>query len=130
MIEALLDIQHPTGRRTTGVRNATQMDIDFAKPVLATPTRLIRGMVERSDSFESQAAAVRVLPKLTEIQRNILHILATEPAGLTAKELEGRIEFRSYSPNSVRKRCSELSQAKKIVQNGRREGCAVWVVAP
>jgi len=117
--------RHPTGVR----RNEQQMDLAFVDPVLATPTRLLRGLVRGSDPVESQAAAVRVLPKLTEIQRRILHLLATTPGGFTAKEMEGMNDFREYAANSVRKRTSELHQAGKIVQRGRREGCAVWIVA-
>lgn len=116
-------------------KGAAQLAIDFERRVIDTPTREIRGMVRGADSLESQAAAVRVKEHQTWIQRTILHCLAVDgPA--TAKELEGRIEFRSCGPSSCRKRVSELRQAGLIRQlvierrPQRREGCAVMELSP
>lgn len=127
MPNALLDVDSrpPRGRR----RTEAQMDLDFVRPVLAAGTRNLRGMVRGEGSVESQAGAVRVLDRLTDIQRRIMHQLAAHPAGLNAKELEAMTLFADCGASTVRKRISELFQAGKIVQNGRREGCAVWRIA-
>lgn len=115
-------------------KSGTQLDLAFVAKAFATPTRELRGMVRGTDKIESQAAAARAKAHTTAIQRTILSIIASEGA-LTAKELEGRIEFRGLGPSSVRKRVSELRQAGKLIQAVdsagaplRREGCAVMEI--
>lgn len=99
----------------------------FAAPVLATPTRAIRGMVRGDASIESQRAAVDVLPKRTQLQEAILHVLATEGA-MTRREIEAR--FHTSGVSTIQVRVSELKAQGRIVQVGRREKMAVWDIAP
>lgn len=119
----------------SATKGAAQLDIDFERRVFAVPTHRIRGLVRGSDPLESQAGAVRALNHQTRLQQAILHIIATE-GSQTAKEVEARVEMRGYGPSSVRKRFSELRAANRIVQveiegrKQRREGCAVWDLAP
>lgn len=97
----------------------------FDRETFATPTRTLRGMTRGHDAIESQRAAADVLPKLTEIQRKIMDILAS--AGpLNATDLERRVEFRNLAPSTCRKRISELKQLGKLVQVGRKDRMALW----
>lgn len=107
---------------------ATQLDMDFTARTLATPTRLLRGLVRGSDPIESQHAATRQVDGQSALQRQILWVLAAD-GPLNAADLERRVEFRSYSPSTVRKRISELKQAGRLVQVGRKDGMALWDIA-
>lgn len=102
----------------------------FVAPVLATPTRAIRGMVREEGSIETQRAAVDVLKKRAWIQARILTIIATE-GPKTDGELEDRAEFKFLGKTTVRKRRSELYHANPplLVKVGRRDGMAVWDLA-
>lgn len=105
----------------------------FADPVeaavAATPTRTLRGMVRGDDSVESQYAAVRQLPTRAQVSARLLAILDSE-GPQTARELETRDEFGGFAPSSIRKRVSELYHAGELVKAGRRDGMAIWAVAP
>ena len=101
----------------------------FAAEVIATPTSAILGMVRGEGSIESQAACLKVLPKLTAIQCAILSALAHD-GPQTARELENRKEFHGLAPSSARKRISELRQSGQIEQAGRRDGMAIWILTP
>lgn len=110
------------------------MDMDFAAPVLATPTREIRGMVRETGSIASQRAAVDVLPKLSKLERRIMELLATvgpqmQPEGLTDRELETMREFARYGPSTVRRRRTTLFQQGRLVENGVRDKLTIWRVA-
>lgn len=109
-------------------KSARQLDLAFEQKVLDTPTRLLAGMVRGTDRLESQHAAVRQLEGRSALQQRLLHILATE-GPLTDRELESRTEFRGYGPSSIRKRRSELFQAKLIVDCGRRDKLTLWDLA-
>ena len=61
-------------------KTAKQLDFEFTKKVLDTPTRLLRGSVRGSDPIESQGAAIRALEHQTWLQKELLHIIATEGA--------------------------------------------------
>lgn len=112
-----------------GVRkDAAQLEADFLAPVLATPTREIRGMVRGNDPIESQAAAVKVLPRLSALERRLLHILATE-GRYNARDLENRVEFKKLAPSTVRCRLSRLKKLGKIVQVGRKDDMGEWGIA-
>ena len=119
----------------TAARSESQLSIDFERKVIAAPALRIVGMVRGSDPLESQGAAQTAREHQTAIQRTILTILASE-GPQTAKELEGRIEFRSLGASSCRKRVSELRQAGLIKQveidgvGQRRDGCAIFDLAP
>lgn len=117
---------NPIGVRRSG----EQMDLAFVAPVLATPTRELYGLVRGTDPIESQRAGLDVKGKLTKIQGQIMAILA-ECGPLNAKDIETHKDLRGYSPSTARKRISELSKMEppKIVQVGRKDGCAVWAIA-
>ena len=108
-------------------RTEAQLDMAFAAPVLATPTRAIRGMVRGTDAIESQRGAVRQVSTRTMLQRRILEILAIE-GDQNVKQLEARAEFRDLGVCTVRKRVSELFHSEMIERAGREDGCAVWRV--
>lgn len=97
--------------------------------VAAIPTRTLRGMVRGDDSVESQYAAVRQLPTRAQVSARLLAILDSE-GPQTARELETRDEFAGFAPSSIRKRVSELYHAGELVKAGRRDGMAIWAVAP
>lgn len=99
----------------------------FAAPVLATPTREIRGMVRGEDSLESQRAACDIRLKCEGIRRRIMEILVTD-GPLNDRELETRNEFRSLGPSSVRKRRGELVDMGLVVADGRRDKMQTWTV--
>ncbi len=115
----------------TAIKSESQLSIDFEQAVINTPTRLLRGSVRGSDPIESQGAAIRALEHQTWLQKELLHIIATE-GPQTAKELESRASYRALGPSTVRKRLSELRHAGHIAQvevdgeKQRREGCAVY----
>ena len=118
--------QHPRGVR----RSATQIDLDFVAPVLATPVREILGMVRTTDPIESQRAAVDSLAHRTQIQQRILAILVAE-GPQTDRQLSDRNEFRGYGQSTVRTRRSELTQSEKnpegqIVKVGRLDKHSLW----
>lgn len=114
---------------------ASQLDFEFVQRTINTPTRLLRGSVRGSDPIESQGAALRALDHQSWLQKELLHIIATE-GPQTAKELESRARYRALGPSTVRKRLSELRHAGHIAQveidgeKQRREGCAVYDLAP
>jgi len=116
--------RHPRGVR----RSEAQMDLEFVAPVLAVPTREIRGMVREEGSIESQRAAVDVKQGCAWIRWRIMCILAAE-GPQNARELESRNEFRRFGVCTVRKRITELKQAGQVVQVGRRDKMAVWGIA-
>ena len=119
-----------TTRRAFRLSTADALDM-FAAPVIAIPTRAIRTMVRPDSSIESQAAAVRVLCLLTPIQRQVLHALADAGSkGLTDRELETLPIFAARGPSTIRKRRSELFHAGRVVRIDRRDGMAVWSIAP
>ena len=130
----IAEAQARVTKTPTGVREALSLPDLFEQKVMATPTRLLRGMVRGTDPIESQASAVRIASdqkRLTEIQTRIMHELVSAPLGLTAKELEAMVWARGYGPSTVRKRCVELCQMGKIERtDDRREGCAVLRIAP
>ena len=113
----------------TAIKSESQLDMEFAQPVLETPTREIRGMVRGGDSLESQRGAVDQLTTRTRLQHRILAILAEE-GPLTDRELETRTEFRGYGPSSVRKRRSECFHDGRVVKVGRRDKMSLWDIAP
>jgi hypothetical protein len=110
------------------------MDLEFVAPVLATPTREIRGMVREEGSIESQRAAVDVSTRCAFIRWRIMQLVTTL-GPQTARDLETMNEFRNDGPSTVRKRISELKQAAErgepgLVQVGRKDKMALWDVAP
>lgn len=101
----------------------------FAAPVLATPTRLLRGMVRGTDRLESQRAAVDVLPQVTALQSAVLDALRAE--AMTDRELENLARFAHCGPSTIRKRRSECFQRGWVVDVGRRDKLTLWrAVAP
>ena len=100
----------------------------FAAEVIATPTSAIRTMVRPEGSIESQAAACRVLGKVSQLQGQILEALAGN--GLNDRELEELPIFKTCGPSTVRKRRGELFQTGRVVQAGRRDGMAIWILTP
>ncbi len=136
MTDALLDIEperrsrkpkHPTSDR----KDYGQLGM-FEALAIRTSTRLLAGMVRGESPIESQVAAAKVLPMLSDLQALVLRAIR-EAGTLTAKEAEGMTEyipeFKPYSKNTIRKRFTDLKQMGAIVQKGeeRREGCAVMV---
>lgn len=103
-------------------------DESFAAPVLAMPTRELRGMVRETDGIESQRAAVDVSGRCAKIRERIMQIIAAL-GPRNARELEEMDEFRDDGPSTVRKRITELKQAGDLVQVGRRDKMAVWDIA-
>ena len=100
----------------------------FEQEAFAVPTAMLRGMVRGDSPIESQVAAARVRDKLTWIQSEILAALgATGP--LNARQIEQLPVFAARAPSTVRKRVSELYQARRIVQHGRANGMATWTLA-
>ena len=94
--------------------------------VFAVPTRVIRPMLHTDPSEEEQEAAVRVLPKVSALQQQVLWLLAT--AGpLNDRELETRIA--GHAPSTVRKRRSELFQNGAVQKVGTKDGLALWAIA-
>ena len=100
----------------------------FAAPVLAISTNAILGMVRGEGSIESQAAACRVLGKVSRLQGQILEALAGN--GLNDRELEELPIFKTCGPSTVRKRRVELWQAGRLAKAGRRDGMAIWILTP
>lgn len=117
--------RHPRGVR----RSAAQLDMAFVEPVLATPTAEIRGMVRAESSIESQRAAVDALKGCEFIRWRILQILTSE-GPQNARQLEERREFARFGKSTVRKRITELKQARQVVAVGRVDKMAQWGIAP
>lgn len=116
-------------------KGAAQMDLDFARPVLTTPTRAIRPYVRPDSPLTSQRAAVDVLPKLSKLEHRIMEILSTfgpeyQPEGMTDREIETLKEFSCYGPSTVRRRRTTLYQQGRLVENGIRDKLTIWKIAP
>lgn len=116
---------HPQGVR----RNLSNLGQSWEHPnlfsqVLDVPTSAIAGMVRGDSPVTSQAAAVRVLEKLSALQHQVL--MAVD--GLTDRELERLPQFSEYAPSTIRKRRSELWQLGRLREDGTRDGLTVWRV--
>jgi hypothetical protein len=74
----------------------------------------------------SAAAYEAIAETLTNRQNDVLSALLRHPAGLTSKEIAEWLE----SPlNAISGRISELKAMGKVKEAGRRDGCAVLVMA-
>jgi len=74
----------------------------------------------------SAAAYETIADTLTNRQNDVLSALLRHPAGMTSKEVAEWLE----SPlNAISGRISELKAMGKIKEAGRRDGCAVLVMA-
>lgn len=98
--------------------------------VVTVPASAIRGMVRGDSSTTSQAAAVRILPKMSILEARLLDLITYRPS--TAGELERLDEFKGhYAMNTVRTRISALKRKGLIMDSGDdRDGMAVWKVQP
>ena len=74
----------------------------------------------------SAAAYETIADTLTNRQNDVLSALLRHPAGMTSKEVAEWLE----SPlNAISGRISELKAMGKVRESGRRDGCAVLVMA-
>jgi len=74
----------------------------------------------------SAAAFETIADTLTNRQNDVLSTLLRHPAGMTSKEIAEWLE----SPlNAISGRISELKAMGKVRESGRRDGCAVLVMA-
>lgn len=74
----------------------------------------------------SAAAYETIADTLTNRQNDVLSVLLRHPAGMTSKEIAEWLE----SPlNAISGRISELKAMGKVREAGRRDGCAVLVMA-
>ena len=74
----------------------------------------------------SSAAYETIADTLTNRQNDVLSALLRHPAGMTSKEIAKWLE----SPlNAISGRISELKVMGRIREAGRRDGCAVLVMA-
>ena len=74
----------------------------------------------------SAAAYETIADTLTNRQNDVLSALLRHPAGMTSKEIAEWLE----SPlNAISGRISELKAMGKVKEAGRRDGCAVLVMA-
>lgn len=125
--EALMDDwrpAHPRGvRRSLGKAVPTD-DAQLALQALSVPTTAIRGMVHGSDGIESQAAAVRALPKVEALRQRILATLALH-GPLSALEIEAMPEYADAGDYAVRRRCSDLTTSGRVVRCGSRGGAGL-----
>ena len=104
--------------------------------VITHPTADIRGMVRGDSPTTSQAAATRILPKLSVVEAIVLDLIRKRPS--TAGELEVLPCFVGLcARNTVRTTVSRLTRAGArwkeplLVDSGEnRGGMAVWRVAP
>lgn len=134
MIDALQadGLTAPDSRKPQGVRrNLSALGQSWELPnlfsqVVSVPTEAIAGMVRGDSPLTSQAAAVRVLPKLSALQAEVLAVAD----GRTDREIERLPRFAAYAPSTVRKRRSELLQQGRIRADGDRDGLTVWRVVP
>ena len=120
-----LDLRKPQSVR----RNLSALGQSWELPnlfsqVLSVPTQAIVGMVRGESPVTSQAAAVRVLPKLSQLQAEVLAVAD----GRTDREIERMDVFARYAPSTVRKRRSELLQPGRIRSDGDRDGLTIWRV--
>ena len=88
-------------------KTAKQLDFEFTKKVLDTPTCLLRGSVRGSDPIESQGAAIRALEHPERGSRRSCCTSSRPKGPQTAKETESRASYRALGPSTVRKRLSE-----------------------
>ena len=74
----------------------------------------------------SAAAFETIADTLTNRQNDVLSALLRHPVGMTSKEIAEWLE----SPlNAISGRISELKAMGKVRESGRRDGCAVLVMA-
>lgn len=92
-------------------------DIDFGLFAPPAPTRLA-GVGDRPTSL---AAADRIAPHLSDLQRLVLHAFR-ELGPMTDYELEQLERFRAgnYSPSTIRKRRGELVRAALLEECGEK----------
>lgn len=96
----------------------------------ARPDVDIAGMVHRGDPFTSVDAATVIGKKLTELHERVLAAF-DEYGRMTDETLEQLPEFRDFGPSTIRKRRSELFQAKRLAHvaedlNSRGRKMIVW----
>ena len=116
--------RHPTGvRRTLSNLGQSWEHPNLFSEVLSVPTRDIAGMVRGDSPVTSQAAAVRVLPKLSTLQAAVLAVAD----GRTDRALEQLPQFAQYAASTVRKRRTELLQKGLIEPDGELDGLTVWM---
>lgn len=117
-------------RKAQGVRrNLDALGQSWEHPNLfaeatSVPTAAIAGMVRGDSPITSQAAAVAILPKLSQLQADVLAVAD----GRTDREIERMDVFARYAPSTVRKRRSELLQQGRLRAAGDRDGLTVWLV--
>lgn len=96
---------------------------------------ITRGMVRTSDPPTSIEAAATVEPFTNALQRMVYQAIAESLVPVTAETVERLPRFSELGPSTVRKRISELYQAKRIVQAGKQKnsrGCSMilWTINP
>lgn len=74
-------------------------------------------MVRRNDHSTSVAAAVALADSINALQQKVIEAFE-EHGDMTDWKLENLPRFAVYGPSTIRKRRSELYQAKRIVENG------------
>ena len=82
------------------------------------------------DYATSEAAAEKVVPKLSQLQKAVLRAIEYADDGLTDNELRHLWEFDGYAHSTIGKRRTELTQAGYLKPQGERDGFTVWVLAP
>jgi DNA-binding IclR family transcriptional regulator len=81
---------------------------------------------KHNGNANSAAAYETIADTLTNRQNDVLSALLRHPAGMTSKEIADWLE----SPlNAISGRISELKAMGRIRESGRRDGCAVLVMA-
>lgn len=78
------------------------------------------GMVHTDDPSTSYQAAEKLMPKLHALHECVLNAFEAE-GPMTDEELEELPQFAAYGPSTIRKRRSELYQAGKVTQTGKRK---------
>lgn len=93
----------------------------------------ISGMVHRDDPATSIDAAHVIERKRTELHERVITAFRDHGA-MTDEDLELLPEFHGFGPSTIRKRRSELVQARVLVavgerRNSRNRKMLVWKVA-
>ena len=96
--------------------------------ILQKTTETMKDITQNKHGGNANSAAAfeTIADTLTNRQNDVLSALLRHPAGMTSKEVAEWLE----SPlNAISGRISELKAMGKIREAGRRDGCAVLVMA-